>query len=320
MRAYFILLLLSCFGFAKAQTNSADFPDSNYHWNEEHSYWYEQLNLTTGTEGVIYDNGDSIYQGKLYRKLYYKVLIRNDWYPAPYNYKKDTILIGLIRNDKVNKKVYFVDLYMDVSALNEQLLYDFGLNVGDRYPRNFQNNKYPLLGDSIVQKIDTIIDPYNIKRAVYYLDTTGLQTSPIIQGIGNTRGLLIDVLYNPFEFYYDFMSCININDSIRLSFSHYSSANMSISDCEFYQYTSVKNSNTSKISVYPNPVNNIFYIDHNDPNSTFEITNNIGQSKKFKGEFYGTKWSFDFTELENGIHIIKIISRGNLYYNKIYKK
>lgn len=300
--------------------SSADFPDSNYHWNEEHRYWYEPFNFTTGTEGVIYDNGDSLYQGKSYRKLYYKRLIRNDWNPAPHNYRRDTVLVGLIRNDKANKKVYYVDFYVEDSVVNEQLLYDFGLQVGDRYPRNFQNNNDPLLGDSIVQKIDTIIDPYNIKRAVYYLDTTNLQTSPIIQGIGNTRGLLINTLYNPFEFYYDFMSCMNINNSYKVSFYDYRSTFMSIDDCKFYQYTSIENSSKSKINIYPNPTNSKFYINHNDPNSTFEIINAIGQSEKIKGEFDGNEWSFDISDFENGIYVLKILSKGSSHFSKIYKQ
>ena len=216
MKKYILLLAFTFFAFISKAQLTADFPDSNYYWNEYHAYYYEDLNYIVSDEGVIYDNGDSIFQGKTYRKLFYKVLFRNDWYPPQYKYRKDTILIGLIRNDKLNKKVFFVRFY-EYKDSTENLLFDFGLNVGDRYPRNFQNSTSAIPeSDSVVVKIDTLLDPYGIKRAVYILDTNHMGTSPIIQGIGCIQGLLINTLYLPFEHSYDEMSCIHFGNGKSL--------------------------------------------------------------------------------------------------------
>lgn len=316
---HFLLIPLLCLSFISKAQLTADFPDSNYYWNEYHAYYYEDLNYIVSDEGVIYDNGDSIFQGKTYRKLFYKVLFRNDWYPPQYKYRKDTILIGLIRNDKLNKKVFFVRFY-EYKDSTENLLFDFGLNVGDRYPRNFQNSTSATPeSDSVVVKIDTLLDPYGIKRAVYILDTNNMGTSPIIQGIGCIQGLLINTLYLPFEHSYDEMTCIHFGNGKSLSFFAPQIPNMDSTSCNMFQYLSVENNKSKNISISPNPVTSTFTINIPDEEATFTILNTLGQIQKTQIVGEGTIWKLDASLLENGIYFITILTDKNQYSSRFIK-
>ncbi len=319
MKKYFLLLTISLFSFATKAQLTADFPDSNYYWNEYHAYYYEDINYIVSDEGVIYDNGDSIFQGKTYRKLFYKVLFRNDWNPPQYEYRKDTILIGLIRNDKLNKKVFFVRFY-EYKDSTEHLLFDFGLNVGDRYPRNFQNSYSATPGsDSLVVKIDTILDPYSIKRAVYILDTNFMGTSPIIQGIGCIQGLLINTLYLPFEHSYDFMSCIHLGNGKSLSFNSPMNPYMDSLNCNFFQFSSIERNKAKNISIFPNPVTSTFTINIPDEETTFTLINTLGQSQEIKGVRENNSWKFEIGYLQNGIYFLNTVSAKHNYFSRFIK-
>ncbi len=318
-----LFLTLFAFSFKSKAQLTADFPDSNYYWNERHAYYYEDLNIEVSDEGIIYDKGDSLYQGKLYRKLFYKVLFRNDWYPPAFRYKRDTILIGLIRNDKINKRVYFVKFYQSQDS-TEQLLFDFGLNVGDRYPRNFQNITSPgmpgVITDSVVVKIDTVIDPYGIKRAVFILDTNYIGTSPIIQGIGCLMGFLINTLYLPFEHSNDAMNCIHFENGKSLSFYLPSNAYIDSSNCLPYQYSFVSTKISTPINIYPNPTTSEISIIIPEEEATFTLINTLGQSIELKGIRENAQWKFNVSIYPTGIYYIRINTIDNNYYFSSFAK
>ena len=313
-----------CFGLSNAQSISSDFPDSNYFYNESrYSRLSDMFPEYNSIEYTIYYKKDTSVNNINYQLLNLKYQTKYLNPPMP-SVSKD-IPYALLRNDKLNKKVYIIGLnnlnefHLDLDT-NERLLFDFDLNIGDKYTPNA--HLYYHVDSLQVLNIDTIIDPDNIKRAVYTIGINNLTFNGIlIQGIGGTNGLLgyiADVMDNS---YFEVFDCYNINDTSYTATFNSTNAiiSYSIAQCNERVFLSVNNNEIDQISLYPNPTNTTFYINYNDPNTTFELLNSIGQSEKVKGNYDGGKWSFKIDDLENGVYILKISSKGNIFYNKIYK-
>jgi len=195
-------------------------------------------------------DGDSIHNNILYKKLYYNTL--------EYVYNEFTMinqigfvsrhLIGLIRDDINNRKVYYINLTnifgtneSECTALfqdnidQEVLLYDFDLTVNDTIDNCISSEVE--FGDLKITS-DTIINMYQKNRRT--LQANG---NSIIEGIGFDRGLLSPLSF-PFHagkgtsFYY----CVG-----------------SLFDCNVITSTDDLLTN-NEITVYPNPTNDILTI------------------------------------------------------------
>jgi len=114
-----------------------------------------------------YAQGDSIYNGKTYKKFTY-----------------NSGFVGLMREDTIAKKVFFIQ-YCNTY---EELLYDFSLNQGDTITYNFP---YPGInmpsGDYIVDSIRVKHDYSTYYRKHFYLrDHSSINnyTLEMIEGVG----------------------------------------------------------------------------------------------------------------------------------------
>ncbi|MBN2166754.1 MAG: T9SS type A sorting domain-containing protein [Marinilabiliaceae bacterium] len=151
------------------------FPDSGAVWSEmytsdETMVVYERFTLS-GEDTIIND----IY----YKKLYI-------FYDKTFD-KKKAKCIGGIREDE-NKRIYFKGdtvihndkpLWLAEPPLDEMLLYDFSLEIGDTIKNGNSHDEI------VVMDIDTILFG-NTLRKVFKLS----HHVEWIEGIGNTRGLL----------------------------------------------------------------------------------------------------------------------------------
>lgn len=107
---------------------------------------------------------------------------------------------GLLRDDTLNQKVYFIQ----PDSSSEKLLYDFSLNVGDTVPDLFNYTGVSVIVDSI----DTINYGGIARRRFRYALNMGPHNDPyIIEGIGNVSGLLVP-LESPTISYY--LICFSI--------------------------------------------------------------------------------------------------------------
>lgn len=324
MKKYILLLALSIFAFGTKAQLTADFPDSNYYWNEVQEYYdidFPHRNIYY--DGTIYYNGNIILANKTFQKIYYKYVqtyFRYENNIQVTKHSNNDVLLGYVFNDKPNKKVFFKpnnsQFFNNDTTIN--LLFDFNLKVGDKYPITINNNN----SNSTIKKIDTIIDPFGVSRAVYNMYDTIIYSHfyrPVIQGIGFCGGLLNNNLELPFEGYYSDIECFNF-DNNKFKYSYQSETTMLYSDsCGIIQFLGINKSNKFNISNSPNPVTSTFTIDIPDEEATFTLINTLGQSQQIQGVREGSIWKFDVNTLEVGIYYLRINSANNLYLSKIIK-
>ena len=198
MKKYILLLAFTFFAFISKAQLTADFPDSNYHWNEKKYRKDCETCVSQYVTGTMFDSTNHIINGFSYRSIYFKGSTYGIIHDPTQiiNSTSFTALTGYIRNDKLNKKVYFRNQISDTTS--DQLLYDFNLKLGDLYPSTKQHN---ISDSTYVFKIDTLIDPYGITRTVTYVGDSnkllGLQegVGVIIEGIGTLSGLLSNSIF-----------------------------------------------------------------------------------------------------------------------------
>lgn len=315
-----ILTLIAFFSQSKAQL-TADFPDSNFRWNTYDSHSLFEDLAGTEIDGSYYDKGDTVVNNIHYRKVNFKYTYFGRWAMfGPLGYFHGDKLYCLLRNDKINKKVYSIKQHISLFAANgipdstETLLYDFNLKVGDVYPVTVDN---PILDTSLyIYAIDTITDCYNIKRAVYQTSHyAGSTYYSIIQGIGNGAGF-----GNDFEKYEDHLrhnglTCFKY-DSVGMSItnSFIFSIEFWPTACNKHIYTSLTTEISKEIKIFPNPITSTFSIDIPDEEATFTLINTLGQSQEINGFRENGQWKFDISNMNSGIYYLKILTNKNNYY------
>jgi len=165
------LLIICCIQIATAQ-DYKPFPTTNAMWRES------TFSRSGGEEYQYLIIGDSVINGKTYHKLQ-KSGIGVDGsdpshiYEFTFNY-----YFGCFRNDTLERKVW----YILPNNSQEQLLYDFNLQIGDSLPAT------SYFGIGTVANIDTLSlnDGLHKRFEISY----GFYDSfYIIEGIGSTLGL-----------------------------------------------------------------------------------------------------------------------------------
>src|SRR5690554_1719959 len=186
-----ILCSLSSILFIRAQSY-VPFPEQNAVWSNFRS--------AEGQQGKgdgwcynsnIYTNGDTIINGKKYIKLL-EEKIHFIHFANICHFSPDTTMpvewssFGLLRNDTVNKKVY----YRRQGTNSDTLLYTFDLNIGDTLPRTFINHKFNQNNAFVGYIVDSVfIESYGgVNRKVFVLNKSGSRQYTLIEGIGSVRG------------------------------------------------------------------------------------------------------------------------------------
>lgn len=214
------------------------FPDSNTYWHETYQ-WAPSPYYYNGV-GTTYYTRDTIINQQVYHKL---ENIRMDVFCT------DIVIsgpnyVGGLREDTITRQAF----YIYPNDTEEFLFFDFSLNSGDTIPPCFYTD---FLQDSLVTGLDSIVTSDGVvrKRWFFMNDTSG-STSYVIEGIGNSFGLLnsIDVCFE---------SCNRLicfeKDSSTLWINPWNS------DCSIPTDTCVQThvnliEINSGLIVYPNPV------------------------------------------------------------------
>lgn len=152
------------------------FIEENTWWDEYFSWEAPLCNFDYGYH--YWYAGDSLVQGKIYRKLYYSGIRSGIGSPFCPPYFTDTTLWqlqGLFREDTIEKQVYFLDFQGD-----EYLMYDFSLQPGDTMFLTYQGQSEMVL-DSI--GLTTTLD--GLTRRVFHFNGG----AKWVEGLGNTNGL-----------------------------------------------------------------------------------------------------------------------------------
>ncbi len=138
--------------------------------------------------------GDTIIDGITYKKVYYK-----DFFPIyddPDNnppttplYSSAETLVGAIRDDIPNKKVYgiiFCDAYNDNACpcYEDILLYDFSLNLGEEFEGMCLLD---YVGGRFVDDLYNM-DLFDATRDVFQINGVGFGNAFLIEGVGSSVG------------------------------------------------------------------------------------------------------------------------------------
>ncbi|MFM1916370.1 MAG: hypothetical protein RLZZ531_2039 [Bacteroidota bacterium] len=161
------------------------FPNSDAIWNVTYGGYQAQCSKYSYTL-----TSDTIVNSVTYKKIYQqKSNYPNDPWTSGCDWCCPSPAIiyyaGALREDIVAKKVF----YLPVSASSDTLLYDFNLAVGDPVPLSI-NNWCPALQ---VESIDSVLIGTSYRKRWNMADPNincVSTTSSVIEGIGNTFGLL----------------------------------------------------------------------------------------------------------------------------------
>ena len=278
-----IILLLLSFEIQAQTSVYHPFPDSNAIWRIS---WGEHDCLISGLPQAEYRyilEADTIINSVLYKKIKREIafpFVCGPTYPQGIGY------MGGLRQDEPNRKVYFIPR----DSINEKLIYDFNLSVGDTLP-GFIFNQYEI-SNTVLLNIDSIL--IDTSYRIFFITNNG---NNIIEGIGLESGLLE-------AYHFDLtphLICF-IQDSLELykSFPGIS--------CELITKTEKLLFNDHSIKIYPNPFhkNAIIEFSTKPKDSQLIIYNQLGDVVHY--EYLINKiQSINCDGLTNGIYFYKII-------------
>lgn len=181
---YFLLFLIIILKTSYSQ-NYYPLIESSKYWDVFSYASPPECNYFTWCNGSRYFfEGDSVLNNITYKKLMAKSFsqLTGSIYP-PYPLSSEASVYGLMREDIINKKVYFQDI-TTFPQVAEIVLYDFNLQVGDSI----------VYEGSINAKLDSIRNYTLLNgeiRKIFYFHFTGSCTQCYyIEGIGGAQGLL----------------------------------------------------------------------------------------------------------------------------------
>lgn len=219
-------------------------------------------------------------------------------------------------NDTIHPVAYLRDTLKQIRKWDEflnsdTLLYNFDLNIGDTIP----NAAY---GFTTVDSIDSIpVSNYFRKR--FKLSNPDCSTY-LFEGIGNSNGFLEPVIcINVSSDCGYTLTCYGFNDTAW--YPNYSSSSPCIIPVIPLGITEhKKNSQTSEITIFPNPTSSTFIINSDGRKiENIKIINLLGELL-YQSDRINSKFETDISFLLKGIYIIQIQTDNGIIGKKIIKK
>ncbi len=264
-------------------------------FNLENGVWYCKYLTKGGMSGVYHGtdyatdsvkyfcNGDTIINEILFKKLFYEGYSSSQNVPRTY-FKG---YYGAIRNDTLNKKVYFLGAGLEADYEGAKIpLYNFDLEVGDSTGINCYSTQEAIR----VTSIDSVLFCNQYHRR--FITSTG---DDIIEGIGSIYGLFP-------------LNCPLANGWL---ICYQEKENDECVDCNLF--TSSEDF-ANIVKIYPNPTNGQIRISPVTNIRSIEIYD-------FQGKLIEKKTN-DFEEIilkNNGIYILRIKSDDKLIIYKVVK-
>lgn len=251
----------------------------------------------------FYVNGDTTWNGQVYKKIFRKGAGLNVWMGPPpaqcsgtYSYT-ETEPSFILRSFG---KQMFIKIQSEPS---EQLLYDFDLEVGDTLPATYNN--WP--GNIIyVTAIDSFYTPYGYRKIFTLGGANWAQH--LIEGVGSSHGL-VEPLSNFFDCGYQLL-CFSMNDTSWYP-AQGISCNIPLSLGEV--------SAAANISVNPNPMTGQTII--TTPvvwkNATMSVIDSRGRVVYEIIGLKGNKTTFSRNDLASGTYMIRISDGEATSFSKL---
>lgn len=183
IKRIFLVLIIMLMSVFSAYTQSNYVP---LKLNDAH-YLYECTSTldfckSTSSHKYIGDTIINSYTYNIIKSEYYR-------YPACSALVDFVKPISYIRDDSVNRKVY----YHDISNSKDTIMYDFSLQIGDTF-------KSPFFNETILFSIDSIqINTIWHKVFLFKKEFTGgiTMSFPVIEGIGGSLGFFKSIIFYP---------------------------------------------------------------------------------------------------------------------------
>lgn len=248
-------------------------------------------------------SGDTIIQGKIYSKSFYRELTPTNFTPPPYcspfvvDTNTNLFTSFFLREDTIEKKVW---RYSSSSGV-EELLFDFSLQQGDTLYHQ------TIVEPTIIDTVYEITTSDDVVRKKFVL-ATNYGYDYYIEGIGGVAGLFME----PFHYFEsgDWLMCVK--DSYDMSI-------FDVNGMCFDFITNVFDSdNFTQCKIYPNPFSKYITIESSYESLEILILNKYGQELYSKKLSSGNK--IDFSNLDHGIYIIKVLNDNQIIHvEKIMK-
>lgn len=191
---------------------------------------------------------------------------------------------------------------------NEELLYDFDLQIGDTLPNTYNHNALDIITVTSIGSISVGSEA----RKVFYLSANTYNIEKIIEGIGHDLGLIGTM--SPFELYETELVCFARNDT-----TYYSSP-AGICDMNL---SLTENAAWLNLTLYPNPALNQVGIESNQVADikAIQAVDAVGRIVDMSFERVNdTKIEMDLSALESGIYCLRFTTGLGQEFVKIMSK
>ncbi|HXD94640.1 MAG TPA: T9SS type A sorting domain-containing protein [Bacteroidia bacterium] len=265
-RIFVLLVFLLPLFTIHAQTNVYhEFPDSNAVWSEQDNFnpcnCSNSCTDACGFFNNFFMSGDTAVGMHVYHKIY---VTSAYYFNGVYNNFPPTTTFSVgIRQDTLAKKVF-----MFKAGVNDTLLYDFNLHVGDTLPASYVSQR----GLNYVSSIDSILIGTNYRKQFHISTSTSSNYVNLIEGIGSLFGLVAK-LVPPFESG-SVLNCFTQNGNTMYT-------NGGGADC--FLTLGLKNNESNlfaDLKVSPNPFSQLTNITTNIKEGVLTICNLYGQQVK----------------------------------------
>lgn len=301
MKTTLLLILLTIAPFVQSQ----NYLQSGSQWRID-GVGLSMVNPCYYTERFVCEiTGDSLVLGQTYKKIFHHgIKMEGPTMPnpnsncaSPQTFNK---LYALIRQEGLRLYIF--------NGSEDQLLYDFDLQVGDTLPLSFNN----FANDITVDSINTL-QVGNETRKVFYLSQQ-TEVTMIIEGIGHNWGLIGTM--QPFEFYETELECYAINDTAYYpSLGAPCELNVGLEELEA----------TVALNAYPNPTNEKILIETGSLSTvqTLHLVDLYGVNCLVENDYQLVDGgiSLDLTKLATGIYVVQIMdSNGKIGLVRVVKQ
>ena len=291
--------------------------DENKMWVVNYYSWSSYCPSISTLEEYYYEyfKGDTIHQGKNYKKLYHQTFY-SDYFPcSPPNIIDSSLqqpeLVGFAREDTVLQQIFFVDPFL--GGPNEFLLFDFSLSVGDTISTLFYSPHSGVFSNPI-DSISEYILPNNDTSKVLYFDfeyimVGNLQGNFMIEGVGGPGGI-----YYP----YDWTPSGNGDETRTLICYQENSINL-LGDCTFPS-SIVKNTNKVNFDIFPNPTSGNFTIKLEKQDKANITIYNIAGKTIFNKQYAPNDLIDINIDAPSGLYFVKVETDKGVFTEKIIKQ
>jgi hypothetical protein len=315
MKKLYYLIALSLFVSLSSIAQNKIFPDTFAIWREYGENMEDPGNQSIKEYSYLMQ-GDTQISNYTYKVVYNTLKIekafKNGNIAGPYDYNIHNNYgysnrVGGIRKD--GQKLIYLPFTVGASEI---IAYDYTLQSGDTVIKAFDN-------DVKVRK-DSLLKG----KRVFYIEKLTVRHSAdnfIIEGMGYNRMVLpvANTMLDMETVYVKFFcgdGVLYIGDPFSGGFSSTSS---SLCKEELSAFLSVESAQTTQITIYPNPVSDVFTINGCVPNTQVIITDVSG--KKIKEITVKDTWvNVDVSNLPNGVYFLNSISEKGTFTQKILKQ